>query len=47
MPRRWKIGIEWAKAQLEDLLNHDVPSVHFYIMQSSKAIKRLMKDVAL
>ena len=36
------IGVEWALGQTEELLAHGVPAVHFYIMQSSAAIKKLM-----
>ncbi|HEX2641541.1 MAG TPA: methylenetetrahydrofolate reductase [Thermoanaerobaculia bacterium] len=41
------IGVEWALRQTEDLLNHGVPSVHFYVMQSSGAIKRLMAKLKI
>jgi len=37
-----EIGVEWAYKQAEDLLNRGVPSLHFYLMQSSKAINMLM-----
>jgi methylenetetrahydrofolate reductase (NADPH) len=36
------VGVEWALKQTEELLAHGVPAVHFYIMQSSEAIKKLM-----
>ncbi|MEM6454790.1 MAG: methylenetetrahydrofolate reductase [Acidobacteriota bacterium] len=36
------IGVEWAVKQAEDLLNRGVPSVHFYVMQSSKAVSRVL-----
>ncbi len=36
------IGVEWAYKQAVDLLDKGVPSLHFYLMQSSKAIKKLM-----
>ncbi len=39
------IGVEWAARQTQELLDRGVPSVHFYVMQSSKAIKRLMKKI--
>ncbi|MEM1247888.1 MAG: methylenetetrahydrofolate reductase [Acidobacteriota bacterium] len=39
------IGVEWALAQTRELMEHDVPSVHFYIMSSTQAIKRLMKQL--
>jgi len=37
------IGVEWAAKQVEELLNNNVPSVHFYIMQNSKPIIKLME----
>ena len=37
-----EIGVEWAYKQAEDLLNRGVPSLHFYLMQSSRAINMLM-----
>jgi len=36
------IGVEWALKQSEELLAHGVPSLHFYVMQSAAAIKKLM-----
>jgi len=41
------IGIEWAARQVEELLNKNVPSVHFYIMQNSKPIIKLMERLKL
>ncbi len=41
------IGIEWALAQTRELLDKGVPSVHFYVMQSSKAINALLDRLAL
>lgn len=40
-----EIGVEWAFKQAEELLNHDVPAIHFYIMQNSKPIKKLMQKL--
>ena len=37
-----EIGVEWAFRQAEELLDRGVPSLHFYLMQSSKAINMLM-----
>lgn len=39
------IGIEWAFKQVEELMNHDVPSIHFYVMQNTSPIKTLMKKL--
>lgn len=41
------IGVEWALAQAQDLADKGVPSVHFYIMQSSKAINSLLPRLKL
>ena len=41
------IGVRWALAQTRELLERGVPTVHFYIMQSSVAIKQLMTQLDL
>lgn len=41
------IGVEWAAKQVEGLLNKNVPSVHFYIMQNSAPVKKLMNRLKL
>ncbi|HEV2845425.1 MAG TPA: methylenetetrahydrofolate reductase [Thermoanaerobaculia bacterium] len=41
------IGVEWALKQTEELLSRGVPSVHFYVMQSASAIKKLMARLKL
>ena len=42
-----EIGIEWTYKQVEELLNKNVPAIHFYIMQNSEPIKKLMKKVGM
>jgi methylenetetrahydrofolate reductase (NADPH) len=37
-----EVGVEWALKQAADLLDNGVPSLHFYLMQSSKPIKLLL-----
>ena len=39
------IGIEWTRKQVEELLNKNVPAIHFYIMQNSKPIKALLNKL--
>ncbi|GAB4291774.1 MAG: methylenetetrahydrofolate reductase [NAD(P)H] [Ignavibacteriaceae bacterium] len=39
------IGVEWAAKQVEELLDRNVPSVHFYIMMNSKPIIKLMEKI--
>lgn len=41
------ISVEWTAKQVEELLNRNVPSIHFYIMQNSKPINKLMKRLKL
>ncbi|HSG40990.1 MAG TPA: methylenetetrahydrofolate reductase, partial [Thermoanaerobaculia bacterium] len=41
------IGVDWALKQTEELLARGVPSVHFYVMQSAAAIKKLMARLKL
>lgn len=42
-----EIGAEWAAKQVEELFDHKVPSVHFYIMQNSKPVQKLMEHLKL
>lgn len=41
------VGVAWALEQAQGLLERGVPSVHFYVMASSKAIGRLMPKLQL
>lgn len=41
-----EIGVRWAQAQAEELLDRGVSSIHFYVMQSSRAVKALMERLA-
>lgn len=45
--RTLEIGVEWARRQVEELLAHGVPALHFYVMQSGAAIKRLFARLDL
>ena len=42
-----EVGVNWARRQAEELLNRGVPSVHFYVMQSSKAVSRVLDKLDL
>jgi methylenetetrahydrofolate reductase (NADPH) len=37
------VGVEWAVKQVNELLSKNIPAVHFYIMQNSKPVKKLME----
>lgn len=39
------IGIAWAAKQVEELLNANVPAIHFYVMQNTEPIKALLKKL--
>jgi methylenetetrahydrofolate reductase (NADPH) len=41
------VGVEWAFHQSEELLAKGVPSLHFYVMQSAQAIKKLMEKLKI
>jgi len=37
------VGVEWALAQALELLERGVPALHFYVMQSSRGVRRLLE----
>lgn len=39
------IGVEWAIKQSEELLNANIPCLHFYIMQTSKHVERVVSHL--
>lgn len=41
------VGVEWAANQVHELLDKNVPSVHFYIMLNSKPISLVMERLKL
>ncbi|HVS03028.1 MAG TPA: methylenetetrahydrofolate reductase [Thermoanaerobaculia bacterium] len=41
------VGVEWAAQQVQELLDRGVPSVHFYIMQSARSVKRVLEGLRL
>ena len=41
------IGVEWTTKQVRELLDRNVPSVHFYIMLNSKPINMVMERLKL
>ncbi|EPZ49918.1 putative methylenetetrahydrofolate reductase (NAD(P)H) [Bacteriovorax sp. BAL6_X] len=40
-----EIGIKWARKQTEELLNANVPSVHFYVMNDSANVTEVLKGL--
>lgn len=41
------IGVDWAVKQVTELLDRGVPAVHFYIMQNSRPVIKLMDKLKL
>jgi methylenetetrahydrofolate reductase (NADPH) len=41
------VGVEWARQQTQELLEKNVPAVHFYIMQDSRTINALLATLDL
>jgi len=41
------LGVEWTTNQVRELLDKNVPSVHFYIMLNSKPINMVMESLKL
>ena len=41
------VGVEWSVRQVKELLEAGVPAVHFYIMQSATAVKRVLEAIEL
>jgi len=39
------VGVDWARRQVEELLARGVPSVHFYVMQSAAAVRKLLGQI--
>ena len=41
------VGVEWALAQARELLDRGAPSLHFYVMQSSAGVRRILSGLPL
>ncbi|MDX1630908.1 MAG: methylenetetrahydrofolate reductase [Thermoanaerobaculia bacterium] len=37
------VGVEWAAQQAQELLDREVPGIHFYVMQSAEAVGRVLE----
>jgi methylenetetrahydrofolate reductase (NADPH) len=42
-----EIGINWAVKQIEELLNSNIPALHFYILQNVAPIKQIFKKLSI
>ena len=41
------VGVAWAVEQTQDLLEHGVPAVHFYVMGNSRAVGAIVPQLSL
>ncbi|MCC8155009.1 MAG: methylenetetrahydrofolate reductase [NAD(P)H] [Tannerellaceae bacterium] len=39
------IGVEWSIAQCKDLIEHGVPSLHFYTLMASDSVYKVAKEI--
>jgi len=42
-----ELGVEWTAKQVEELLNKNVPAIHFFVMQNPDPINMLMKKIKI
>lgn len=40
-----RIGVEWCVQQVKELIQHKVPSIHFYTMSRSQSILEILKEI--
>jgi methylenetetrahydrofolate reductase (NADPH) len=40
-----EIGVEWARTQCEELVDRDVPGIHFYTLNRSDATRRILSHL--
>lgn len=40
-----EVGVEWCIGQAKDLIQHGVPSIHFYSMMATQSVKKVAKAV--
>ncbi len=40
---QFKVGVEFAKKQVKDLLANGVPGIHYYVLNKSQATAEVLK----
>jgi methylenetetrahydrofolate reductase (NADPH) len=44
---QFDVGVEYASRQVQDLIDHDVPGIHFYVLNKSQATAAVLRAVSL
>jgi methylenetetrahydrofolate reductase (NADPH) len=44
---QFKIGVEFATRQAQDLVKAGVPGIHFYVLNRSEAATEVLKNVSI
>ncbi|NLI72163.1 MAG: methylenetetrahydrofolate reductase [NAD(P)H] [Bacteroidales bacterium] len=40
-----EVGVEWCTQQAKELIEHNVPSIHFYTLMATQSVRRVAKQV--
>ena len=40
-----QVGIEWCTMQARDLVQHGVPSIHFYSHNATESVRRVAQNI--
>ena len=40
-----EVGVEWGIQQTKELINSNVPTVHFYTMMATQSVRKIAKEV--
>ena len=40
-----EVGVEWCTQQAKELIEHNVPSIHFYSLMATQSVKRVAENV--
>ena len=40
-----EIGVKWTTQQVQELLNRNVPAIHFYVMQNSQPVLQVLQNI--
>jgi methylenetetrahydrofolate reductase (NADPH) len=44
---QFNAGVEFATEQTQELIDHGVPGIHFYVLNKSQATEKVLKAISL